>query len=482
MKAQNLIPLSIALIAAAGCVNREAQAQAKETEEFVSDAAVEVSVLRVAPLTSEDVLEVTGQIQAVDTVAVGPVLPGRLTRVFVREGQSVSAGQLLAQQDARDAETQLRQARAQVASAESAAAQARIDAKSTPNRSQAGVDAAEAQLAQARESLAKLEAGARPEERRQAQASVDRAESDLKVAEANRNRFRRLRAEGAVADADVEAAENRYDNALAAYRSAIEGLNLANDAVRQEDIAAARQQVRAAEANLDSARASKALDPAAQERVRQAEAQVRSAREAVKLAQKQVADLEIRAPFAGRVQGRPLQPGTVASPGVAVVNLVGLESAFFEAEIPEARLKSVKIGASVEITVDALEGSALSGRVSTINPSASSVARLFTARIALGSRPDGLKAGMFAKGRILLESVDGAYRVPSEAVLESSEGPYVYVREGEDEVRQVPVKPRKTEAGQAEVLGLSPGDEIVIQGQGKLFPESKVRVAPAQGA
>ncbi len=482
MKAKNLIPLSLALIAAAGCVNREAQAQAKETEEFVSDAAVEVSVLGAAPVSSEEVLEVTGQIQAVDTVAVGPVLPGRLTRVFVREGQSVTAGQLLAQQDARDAETQLRQARAQAASAESSAAQARIDAKSTPNRSQAGVDAAEAQLAQARESLAKLEAGSRPEERRQAQAAVDRAESDLKIAEANRGRFRRLRAEGAVADADVESAENRYDNALAAYRSAIEGLNLANDSVRQEDIAAARQQVRAAEANLDSARASQALDPAAQERVRQAEAQVRSAREAVTLARKQVADLEIRAPFAGRVQGRPLQPGTVAAPGVAVVNLVGLESAFFEAEIPEARLKSVKTGASVEITVDALEGSSLTGRVSTINPSATSVGRLFMARIALDSRPSELKAGMFAKGRILLDSVEGAVRVPVEAILESPDGPYVYIRKGEDAVRQVLVDVGKSESGQAEVLGLTPGDEVVFRGQGKLFPDSKVRIAPAQGA
>jgi HlyD family secretion protein len=481
MKAKSIALLLIAALPLAGCVNREAQAQAKETEAAASDTTVEVAVRRVMPVGGADVLQVTGQIQAAETVAVSPVLPGRLVRVNVREGDRVSAGQVLAQQDARDAETQIRQANAQVAAAESALAQARIDADSTPERSQAAIDGAQARVSQARQNLAKAEAGARPEEKRQAEAAVARAESDLKTAKASLDRFRRLHAEGAIALSELEAVENRYDNAMAAYRSAVEGLALANNAVRSEDLAAARQEVRAAEANLDSARAAKGLDALADERIRSAQANLRSAREAVTLARKQLGDLTIRAPFSGRVQGRPLQVGTVASPGIAVVNLVGLESAFFEASVPEARLSQVQVGQAVDVIVEALPGAKLAGRVSAINPSAGSVGRLFIVRISLERQPEQLRAGMFAEGEILLREVEGIYMVPLEAVLEQGGERIVYVLDGADAVRQAKVEVRKTEGGMSQVLGLSPGDEVVVQGQTKLFPESKVRIA-AEGA
>lgn len=472
--------LGAAVLVLPGCVNREAQAQAKRTQEFVSEPATVVETLAVQGQDLPAVIEVTGSIAARDKVSVGPVMPGRLVAVYVREGDMVSAGQLIAQQDTRDAMAQYRQAQAQVDAARSSLNQAIADSKAGPARVNASIRAAEARLAQAEQNLAKLRAGARDQEKAQADAAVNRAKSDLDSAKLNLDRMRNLYREGAIAKAELEVAENRYETALSAYESALEQRSLVREGARPEDIAIAQQEVNAAREALAAERANKALDPTYQQRIDAARANLRSAQEGVQLARKALDDLSIRSPFSGKVSGRPLQAGAVVSPGMVIAELVGADQTFFEAEIPEKDLTKVQIGATVTVTIDALQGAVVTGTVTAIDPLPSDVGRLYTLRVSINEALGNLQPGMFARGQLKTGTIEDVFLVPAEAIIRDGEKNYVFLMEGDKAVR-VEVTTGPTEDGTTQVMGLTDGDQLIVKGQSGLIDGALVKLDDGGG-
>ncbi|MCU0316545.1 MAG: efflux RND transporter periplasmic adaptor subunit [Fimbriimonadaceae bacterium] len=467
------------LILLPGCVDREAQKQAQATETIVKDPTIPVQVTQASVADIAETLELTGSLVAGDDVTVAAKGAGRLTSVFVREGDSVRAGQVVAQQETADLQARAAQARAGIDAARAQLQQALADANISPERSDAGVRAAESRLRQAREQLAKAEAGARSEERRQAQINVDRAKSDLTVAERNLKRARNLFAEGAISQAEVELAENRYDNAMAGYQAALEGLALTKDAVRPEDIATARESVRQAEQDVRQAQANKRLDVVLPQRVQAARANVTSAQEALRQVQIAIADQTIRSPFSGKVSGRPLQTGTFAGPGTPILRLIGSEGIYYEAQVPEASVAKIQPGMEVSVKVEALGNLTLTGRVRAINPLATDVGRLFSVRVELTEQLGNLKAGMFARGTLQLGMRPQAVTVPTEAIVRSGSDTFLYILEG-TKAKRVPVTLGAVQNGRTEVTGIAAGATLVTRGQANLFDGAEVKVE-AQG-
>src|SRR6185436_5794422 len=102
--------------------------------------------------------------------------------------------------------------------------QAQSDARVGPTKSDSNVRAAQARLSQAKARYEKAKNGSRSEERTQAEWGVKKAKSDMDTAKAALDRANRLYAEGAIAKVDVENADNKYQNALAAYEGALQNL------------------------------------------------------------------------------------------------------------------------------------------------------------------------------------------------------------------------------------------------------------------
>ena len=174
--------LSIILIlgiATTGCVNRDAQAEAAKTKEILSDVSVPVGITTLAESTFVEGLDITGALSSSEDVTIGAKMTGRLIAVYVKDGDSVTSGQLLAKQETVEFDARLNQARAQEQSAVSQLKQAISDAEEAPKRSNANVRAARAQLAQAEAQLLKAKNGARAEEKRQASASLASAKVNL---------------------------------------------------------------------------------------------------------------------------------------------------------------------------------------------------------------------------------------------------------------------------------------------------------------
>lgn len=464
-----------ALALLGGCVDRQAQQQAKRTESLIKDPTIPVKVaeVRARPVTED--LEITGSIVTGDDAQVGAKNAGRLVAVYVRDGDTVKAGQVIAQQETSDGSLRVRQQQALVDAARAQLQQAMNDARVGPSRSSAAVRASEARLKQAQVQLQKLKNGAREEERTQARWAVDAAKKTMETAKSALDRAQRLFDQGAISRSDLERAENAYMNALAGYNKALEDQSIVQNLTRPEDIAAAEQQVQAAIQQLESDKANQKLDVQYQERISAARANLRSAEEGLALARQAVSDAAIRSPFSGRVAGKPVQVGTFVAPGTPVVRIVGTGGVYFEGQVPEGRIRDVSPGKQVIVSIDALGKTTWTGKVSAVNPLGTEIGRLFNVRIQIDGDTGAIKPGMFARGVVTLRKVDNALVVPSVAILRSGGDSWVMVADG-GKAKRVKVTPGLVNQNLTQVEGVTTGQTVIVEGQTKVVDGSTIKI------
>lgn len=478
---------ALALVGA-GCVDRGAQKQAKRTEAIVTDPVRAVSVALPQSQSLKETLEITGQIQTALDVQVSAKISGRLTEVFVQEGDEVTAGQVLAKQETtqvlaqvRQAQASLQSAQATYLSAQSQLASALRNAAINPIKSRSNIRQSEAQLRSSKAQLQKTLNGARPEERRQAEATLASAKQGLDTQRKELDRVRVLVQQGAVPASRLDQQLASYQAAEAQFRNAQESVNLLRIGARQEDLETAREAVRQAEEALLLAKTNKQLDTLYTDQVEVARAQVASARSqienakaSVEIATQALDDAVIRAPFSGRISGRAAQVGTVLGPGTPVVRVVGKSSSYFEGEIPETQVSKVKAGQSVQVDVDSVNVK-LSATVSGISPRGSSVGRQFLVRVVFNGAPAGLAPGLFAKGTITLSELIANTVVPQTAVVDRGGRNVVFVVQG-DVVREVKVETGLRGDRVVEVKGIDRDANVVVSGQQGLEDGTKVRI------
>lgn len=471
-KATLFVAAGILVFSLGGCVNREAQKQAKQTEQIVSDPIKVVSTTNVQRRNIDETLEITGQVTAFEDSQVGPKLGGKIVAVYVRDGDSVQSGQVLASQDLSSLNAQLSQALAQQASAQSQLSQALSNARVGPLKSTSSVAAATAQLKSSQAALAKAISGARPEEKAQAQAAVNSAKSNLDTAKKELDRQQRLFTEGAGTKQSLDRAQNAFDVAQTAYNSAVQSQLIVKNQTRPEDLEQAREAVQAAQANLSTAQEQKKLDVLFDQQVQAAQAGLQSAMAQVALARQSISDAQIRAPFSGKISGKPIQPGTVVGAGTPIARVIGSGGFYFEGEVPESAISRVRIGSSVNVEVN---GANVKGIVAAVSPQGAQVGRIFTVRITLNSVPSGVLAGMFAKGVVSLRSVPNAVVIPGSAIVTKDGKTVVYVIENQV-AKEVPVSIGIRSKDVVQVEGLEVGKQLVTKGQDQLVDGSKVRL------
>ena len=457
-----------------GCVDRQAQKDAAATGAVLADPAKSVVVSAPKVEDIEDTININGDVVTSDEASISSVASGKLAAVYINDGDTVSAGQVVAVLDSENFQSAASQARASLASATSQLSQARANARLSPSRSTAAVRQAEAALKSAKAQLAKALKGARPEEQEQAENNLRAAKSNLDTAKKNLDRVRTLVKEGALAESQLDTAKNGYESALAQYENALAASSISKSAIRPEDIETARESVRQAEQGVASAKASKSLDVTLFDQVRTAEAQVQSARAQLSVAEKNLREATIRAPFSGKIYGKPAQTGTVAAPGTPIAKLVGGQGIYFEGQVPSDKVGKVEVGSQVNITTDAGEGSYV-GKVVSISPQGDSVGRLFNARVVFTNGSGQIRPGMFAKGSVVLSRLPGATLVPDSAVLTKDGKRYVVVAEGNKAMR-VPVTVGIRLGDRVQVNGLSSNAQLIVKGQEGLVDGSSIKV------
>jgi membrane fusion protein (multidrug efflux system) len=198
----------------------------------------------------------------------------------------------------------------------------------------------------------------------------------------------------------------------------------------------------------------------------------------LRLTEAQLAKTVIRAPFEGLLGLRKVSVGGYLRPGDAVITLDDIDPIKADFRIPEVFADQVKIGQSIELTVDAVAGRAFTGKVYAIAPQIDESGRSVLLRARVSNEKGVLRPGMFARVNLVLEERAGALMVPEEALISQGEQQMVYkVVAGKVEATKVKVGLRQK--GRVEILeGLQPGDTVITAGQIKVRPGMAVTVLP----
>lgn len=181
----------------------------------------------------------------------------------------------------------------------------------------------------------------------------------------------------------------------------------------------------------------------------------------------------ITAPIAGQVLEREVTLGELVSPDKeALLVLANMETLWVLADVPEARLAEIAVGAKVRVTVGTGEGTAFAGAVAFISPAVDPSTRSAQVRIEVQDGHLALRPGMFARVEIESRSASGetaepVLAVPDEAVQTVEGGPAVFVPVPGEENTFVKraVKVGRAVGGMVPVrAGLKEGESVVVAG------------------
>jgi multidrug resistance efflux pump len=336
------------------------------------------------------------------TIALGSRAGGRVQKVLIEEGDTVTAGQPLIILEPGDWPAQLEQAQAQLAQA-----QATLDKLKAGARPEEIV-AAKARAASAQAALQETATGARSEEVAAAQARLTSAEVAVEKAQLDAARQHKLKDSGAAIPADVDNADIALKGAIAQRDAAREQLDELKNGSRREDVAQAKahaaEQVASENLVIAGTRA---------EDIEIAQAQVKGAQGRVDQIKALIDELTIKAPtdmrkgWTARVEAMDLRPGDILGVSQTAVTLVEDDQLYLRIYVPETEIGHIAVKQPVKISVDSFPGQKFDGVVQEISQVGEYSPRnlqtaderadqVFAARVGIVSGADKLRAGMAA--------------------------------------------------------------------------------------
>ena len=175
-----------------------------------------------------------------------------------------------------------------------------------------------------------------------------------------------------------------------------------------------------ARSDLDTAQTryntAKASHDAALASARQLRADIETQSSSLRLAQRNLRDAVIRAPFDGYVAERLVSQGQYIQPQAPVMRIVRLQPLKITAEVPEKFAPWIQTGRELSVRVDAYPSQLFSGTVVRISPAVNLRSRAFAIEGEVPNADGRLKPGTFARVQISTDHVDRAVTIPAAAV------------------------------------------------------------------
>ena len=304
-------------------------------------------------------LRASGYVEATE-VRVAAEVSGRVLELPIEEGNRVSAGDVIAKLDTTDTDLAIRRA--------------------------------DAERAQAVAQMRLLQAGARPEDVRQARAQAESAQADvaavqseLRAAATDLERFEALLASKAGSRKQRDDAQTRREVAQARLTAAQDRARAAAEGAASVRAGARREEIAAAQARID------AID-----------AQTATLR-------KSLADAVVRAPVGGIVTSRLVDPGELVQARAPIAVVTDLDRAWANVYVDEPIVPRLTLGQTIPIVTDAQQR--LEGRITFISPKAEFTPRnvqtaeertklVYRIKVTTDNRQGVLKSGMPVEAEI----------------------------------------------------------------------------------
>jgi multidrug efflux pump subunit AcrA (membrane-fusion protein) len=402
------------------------------------------------------VFSYAGNLQSKRSVSVMPGAAGRIQSVQVKVGDEVKAGAPLMVVESDRYAVQLKQA--------------------------------QAALTTAKLNYAKMERGPRPEEIAAAQTAVELARAVVNdVATISDDERTAAVAALAQAEANLRQAQSEYDKiswagqvgmtpqalrleqATIAYQTALAAYNLQT---HPGDVQLAPLEAQLAQAEL---RLALTLHPFTDLDFELARTGIKQAEAAVELAQLQIKETTISAPFDGVVAELYVTEGSTVGPQAPVALFVSKDVEVL-VNVEEARIGQVAMNQNAALRVAAYPGQDFPAVVTSIAPVADKDTHTFAVKVTPLDEKGLLRSGMYADVSVLAQEKKGALLVPRAAVTLVNGKETVYVVKG-DVVEQRTVTTGLSDNDHIEIAsGVEQGEQVVIAGQADLVGGAKVEV------
>jgi len=222
--------------------------------------------------------------------------------------------------------------------------------------------------------------------------------------------------------------------------------------------------------DLDTALVNRDAAVALQDSLR---AQVQQMTVALAQAETNLAYSYIRAPFAGYIAERNLDPGAYVSGTTASTSTVSrgilsvhdVETVRTLIEVVEKDVPLVQVGQRADVRAEAYPNEVFEGRVTRIVQALNRATRTMTVEVDLPNKDHRLKGGMFARVEVLVGKHPQAIQIPLDAVSRLEESQYVYVVK-DGKAHQVPVELGARADNRVEVLkGLTGDEQLIVSGK-----------------
>jgi RND family efflux transporter MFP subunit len=421
---------------------------------------------------------------------------GSIVAMNVYVGDRVRKGQVLARLDTSQVDPMVSEKLAGVANAEHGVAASVMDYQ----QALTGITQARAEVTVAQEELAEAEAmlEAAREGRVSAEADLTAAEAEVEAMQAeldaaraasdyqqqelarsnqlfqggaiSKDEWQRARAEAQKSAAMVTRAQGNLQKAKAAVTAARSALRKA-----EAEIVVAGRKVHQARANVkakeSAVKSAQAAAEAAKKRVSQARSGVQEAAAATKGVITQRGYAVLRSEVDGVVTQRLISPGTVVLPGQVVLKVAQISPIRLQANVSEADLARIRVGAKVEVTRRDMQEPPVVATVTSVSPSVDPVSRTGIVEALFANADGRFLPGQFLSMNIVLGREAEALVLESAAVQVEGQGVgrrfYVWVARpsvtGDYTVQRQEVEVADTSKDMVAIRqGLKPGDQVVI--------------------
>ncbi len=378
----------------------------------VAGAAVLYSMRDSSRKTGDRVV-VSGNIELTE-VNIAFKTAGRLIERNVDEGDMVKKGQIIARLDRDQLLAQRERETAALAVAEAQLAQAETSVEWQKQTLAADIEQKKADQESAEARLSELENGSRPQEKLDAKAAVDAAQSEVARSKRDWDRAQSLYKNDDISTAQYDQYRNKWESAEAALKSATEREALVLAGPRVEQIKAQGAIVERSRAALKMAQANALEMKRREQELTARRAAIMQSKASIALIDSQLADTIAASPVDGVVLVKSADVGEVLAAGTTVVTVGDIEHPWLRGYINETDLGRVKIGSKARVTTDSYKGKVYNGRVSFISSEAEftpkqiqtqeeRVKLVYRIKIEIDNPQHELKSNMPADAEIVLD-------------------------------------------------------------------------------
>ena len=339
---------------------------------------------------------------------------GRLTERTVDEGDGVKKGQVIARLDRDQLMAQREREVAGLESARSQLAQSETSLAWEKATLAADIEQRRADLASNEARLAELNNGARPQEKLDARAAVEAAQSELDRAKKDWDRSQTLFKNDDISAAQFDQYRNRWESATAALKSAKERQALVLAGPRAEVIQAQQAALERSRGALKMGEANTLEMKRREQELTTRRAEIARSRASIAMIDSQLADTVEASPVDGVVLVKSADVGEVLASGTTIVTVGDIDHPWLRGYVNETDLGRVKLGSKVKVTTDSYPGKVYAGRVTFIAADAEftpkqiqtaeeRVKLVYRVKIEMDNPRHELKSNMPADAEIVLD-------------------------------------------------------------------------------